>query len=888
MKLIDLKIISIVIVTLFLLTGLVMAQDEDVVIIDSEMVAITVSEGMAPTFSWTPGTEIGRLLVMQGAKELWGSETEGENIYGSPIRYGVHPEDAVEPEPAWPLTAGETYTVKLFRWISLEEEKFQLMGETEFTPSGEFEGEEGEAVAGLKPMLRINPLPPNFKPDGIMDETWQSGTEIIADLTMVEPEEGGQPEGESIIKVFADTKNIVVLARLLDETPDEIVAYSKSRDSNLDEEGDVVMFTSEDHILLVFDTFLDGRSGYVFAVNAEGARFDGLVIEQGEDVNREWDTIWQAKTSRDSLGWYVEIMIPIDGLSFDPDLDTWGFNVQRRVQRLQELSRWSGISLDFDIYQANVAGLLTGLPKFDFGIGLSVRPSLTFDVSTPETGGDTEFAVEPSLDVTQKIGANLLAALTVNTDFAETEVDVRQINLTRFPVFFPEKRTFFLEGSDIFEFGVGLDQDNLIPFYSRRIGLFGLEEDNQSEIPINVGGKINGRVGNTNIGALVVNTREVDSLNLGDIDEDIKVHVPQTTMGSVRISQNLLEQSSVGMIGTFGDQLGRSNSWSAGVDLTYRTQEFMDEKNFTVGVWGLVNDREDLNGDKSAYGFRIDYPNDLIDINFSSVHIGDGYDPSLSFVPRNGIHIWDFGAEYNPRPSWTLIRQMFHELSMSLYNNQGNTEWESYEVTIKPIDWLLESGDRFEATIQPEGDRPPEPFEISSDLDIPAGSYEWMRYILGFRFAEKRQISGGIKWETGTYYNGDLNTIEARIAIKPSALFTLEFNTEYNSGTAKALPDDYDEEEEEPVELTEQKYTERLYGIRFLLNFTPDLQLSSLTQYETESGELGSNNRLRWTFDPYGDIFIVYNHNLLRNREDKRWEFVSNQLPVKIQYTWRF
>ena len=886
MRLKDSNSMSLLIPCFFLLAGLVVAQDEDVIIIESEMVTISVSEGMTPTFSWTLDTEIGRLLVMKGAREFWGTETEGENSYQSPIRYGVHPPDAVEPEPAWPLTARENYTIKLFRWISLEPEKYQLMGEQEFTPSDEFREEEGEVVVGLKPMLRINPLPPNFKPDGILDETWTSGKDSIADLTMVEPDEGGQPEGEAIVKVFADKKNIVVLVRCIDEAPDEIVSYSKGRDSNLDEEGDIVMFTSEDHILVVFDTFLDGRSGYVFAVNAEGARFDGLVIEQGEDVNGDWDTIWEAKTSRDSSGWYAEIMIPIEGLSFNEDLDTWGFNVQRRVQRLQEVSRWSGISLDFEIFQTNVGGLLTGLPKFDYGTGLSVRPSLVFDTNNPETGGDTEFKVEPSLDVTQKLGANLLAALTINTDFAETEVDVRRINLTRFPIFFPEKRTFFLEGSDIFEFGVGLDEDNLIPFYSRRIGLFGLDEDNQSKIPINVGGKINGRVGNTNIGALVVNTREVDSLDVGDIDENIKIHVPQTTMGSVRISQNVLEQSTVGMIATFGDQLDRSKSWSAGVDITYRTSEFMDEKNFIVGFWGLLNDREDLEGDKSAYGFRIDYPNDLWDINFSSIHLGDGFDPSLGFVPRNSVHIWDFGAEYNPRPSWALVRQMFHELSISLYNNLRNTEWESYEVTIKPLDWLLESGDRFEATIQPEGDRPPEAFEISGDLDIPPGSYEWMRYILGVRFAEKRKISGGIKWETGTYYNGDLNTIEIRLAIKPSALFTFEFITELNSGTVKALPDDY--EEEDPIDLTEMKYTEKLYGIRFQLNFTPDLQLSSLTQYETESGELGSNNRLRWTFDPYGDIFIVYNHNLLRNREEKRWEFVSNQLPVKIQYTWRF
>jgi hypothetical protein len=346
MRLKNLYSTALFIALLFLGPLWLFAQDEDIITIESEMVEISVSEGMTPSFSWTPDTEIGRMLVMQEGREFWGTETEGENIYQSPIRYGIHPSGAVEPEPAWPLTAGETYTVKLFRWISLEPEKFQLVGEMEFTPSGEIGDEEDEVIVGLKPMLRINPLPADFKPDGIMDDTWRTGTDSIADLTMIEPIEGGQPEGETIIKVFANAKNIVVLARCFDEAPDEIISYSKTRDSNLDEEGDIVMFLSEDHILFVFDTFLDGRSGYVFAVNAEGARFDGLVIEQGENVNRDWDTIWEAKTSRDSSGWYAEFMIPIDGLSFNRDLDTWGFNVQRRVQRSQEVSRWSGISPD--------------------------------------------------------------------------------------------------------------------------------------------------------------------------------------------------------------------------------------------------------------------------------------------------------------------------------------------------------------------------------------------------------------------------------------------------------------------------------------------------------------------------------------------------------------
>jgi hypothetical protein len=729
------------------------------------------------------------------------------------------------------------------------------------------EEEEEEEVTTEKPMLKANELSEDFKFDGFFNSAeWNAGTDSIADLITIDPEEGGEPEAPTVVKIFTSPNDIIVAVRCYDLFPNDITTFSKARDSELAE---------EDHVVIVFDTFLDGRT-------------DGLVVEQGEDVNIDWDEIWEAKTSIDEDGWYAEFRIPIKSISFGKGLTEWGFNVQRRVQRLQETSRWSGAKRDHEIYQTSQAGVLTDLPEFDHGLGLSVRPSLVGRARTISPG-ETEYKLEPSLDLTQRIGPNILSALTINTDFAETEVDVRQINLTRFPLFFPEQRTFFLQGLDIFEFGLGLDEENLIPFYTRRIGLFGLEEDNQLEIPINAGLKFNGRAGNTNFGILAVNTRKIDSLQLGDVDEDIKVHIPQTTMGAVRISQNIFEESSVGVIGTYGDQLGRDSSWSAGMDFTFRTSNFMDEKNFLIGIWGLYNDREDLEGKKYVYGLRIDYPNDLLDMNFSTMLIGDGFDNSLSFVPRNGIHIWDFSVEYRPRPGWEAVRVMTYELGATLYNNQTNTDWESYEVTAVPFNWLFESGDQLDGGVLSIGDRPPEPFEISSNIDIPPGSYEWFRYFLGGTAAPHRIVSGSVLWEDGDYYNGTLSTVEALLAFRPSAFLTLEVNFEYNKGTAMALPEDYDyEEAEEPPVLEPREYREDLWGLRLLLNFSADLQFSSLTQYDTQSKELGTNNRLRWTYHPNGEIFIVYNHNVIRDDEKDRWNFVSNELPIKIMYTWRF
>jgi len=865
-----LKPLGLFLAVFFLLPSKTFAQTE------ASMVTISVTGGTTPTFTWTPDSAIGKLIVEEGEQELWGSETEGTNIYQSPIRYGVHPPGVLEEELeklANPLIAGHTYKVSLFRWISFEPESLQVVGAQEFTPTVDAAEEEAGPIAGIKPTLRVGALSPEFEFDGMMDgrALW-AATDSIANLITIEPEEGGAPAGRTVVKVLAGPKEIVVGVRCYDDEPNGIVAFSKARDVAFEDEY------QEDHVVIVFDTFQDGRSGYVFSVNPNGARSDGLVIEQGEDVNGEWDTIWEAKTSRDDAGWSAEIRIPIKSLSFKKDLTEWGFNVQRRVQRLQETSRWSSAKRDYEIYQTSRAGILTDLPKFDLGVGLSIRPALVGRARKPGPGEDREYDSDFSFDVTQKLGSNFLSALTVNTDFAETEVDVRQINLSRFPVFFPEKRSFFLEGADIFEFGLGLDEDNLLPFFSRRIGLFGDSESDQSPIPINVGGKINGRLGNTNLGALVANTRKVEEFAA---TEDTTIEVEQATMGVLRLKQNVLEESSLGMLATFGDQQGRADSWSAGVDFTYRTSDFMDEKTLLIGMWGLINNREDLEGDKSAYGLKIDYPNDLFDVSFSSIRIGPGFDPSLGFVPRRNIHLWDFTGDYKPRPNWSLVRQMTHEFSFRLFNKWNNSAWESYEMIIKPLDWLFESGDRFAAGILPQGDRPPEVFELANDVDIPTGSYEWTRYFLEASTAQKRMFSAQVRWETGNYYNGDLNTIEGILALKPSSFLTLEFTAERNTGKAIAI----DEEEET---LTETDFTEELFGVRFLLNFSANLQLSSLTQYDTQSRELGTNNKLRWTFNPLGDLFLVYNHNMVRRIGDNHWEFVSSELPVKIQYAWRF
>ena len=700
-----------------------------------------------------------------------------------------------------------------------------------------------------KPELRAGALTSNIALDGILDEPEWNTTDSIANLTQVEPVEGATPAARTVVKVMMDASTLVIGIRCDNPPNVGTVSFARDRDATLD---------AEDHVRIVLDTYLDGRSGYVFAINPNGARYDAIIVEHGEGADRNWDAAWQAVTSRTERGWSAEVIIPVRSLLFGRGLKTWGFNVQRRIQRLQETDRWSSAQRDYEITQTSRAGRITGIPQLELGLGLTVRPSISAKGGYASPGSPFDSQADLSLDATQRIGANTIASLTANTDFGETEVDTRRTNLTRFPLFFPEKRTFFLEGSDIFEFGFGLGED-VRPFFSRRIGL--LEE---REVPLDVGGKFNGRVNDTNFGGLVVRTGRLDTLSTAN------------TMGVLRVRQNVLGESAIGIIATAGDPQGIRNSWLGGADLTYQTSQFRSDKNLLIGVWNLAMDRRGLQSKKSARGFKIDYPNDLWDSFLTYKWIDDGFDPSLGFVPRSGVQIASMGINYSPRPSHPIgplhVRQMFVEFEPSVVTNLDG-RWESYEVFFAPVNWRLESGDRFEFNIVPVGERLEEPFEISEGVTVPTGEYNWRRYRLEGGLATKRKFSGQLTWWFGDFYDGKLDQIEATAAWKPSPLFIVEFSGERNIGR-----------------LPEGKFTEDLIGTRFRLNFSPDLQLNSFVQYQSESHSFGSNTRLRWTFDPLGDLFVVYNHNLVtRTGLDRRGlRFDSNELLLKAQYNFRF
>jgi len=719
-------------------------------------------------------------------------------------------------------------------------------------------GASAQARNGERPSIPVGALEGEIRIDGVMSEAVWETAPAIENLTMIEPVEGGDLAGATRVRILAGPRRIIIGIDARDPDPGAIVSTSKARDPELE---------AEDYIKIVLDPFLDGRTGYIFALNPGGARYDALVARRGEGEDPQWDAVWEAETARSEVGWSAEISIPLQSLTFDGSLRRWGFNVERRIERLQEVSRWASPFRDAKIAQTIRAGFLSGLPDFNTGLGLTIRPALVSGTEKAGEGESWEGSFEPSLDVFQRVGSNTTAMVTVNTDFAETEVDTRKTNLTRFALFFPEKRTFFLEGSDIFDFGVGMSSlyhSDIVPFFSRRIGLFEGEA-----VPLRAGGKISGKAGNTNFGGLVTRTGDVDGLT------------PATTMGAFRVRQNILEESNIGLLATIGDPSGAEGSYLVGADATYQTSSLFGSKNFIAGLWGLRTDRDGLDGDKNAFGLKVDYPNDIWDIALTFLQIGKDFDPSMGFVPRAGIRKVLNGISYKVYPSnlpW--LRMMNHQLrSTVVWGIDG--DWESYRVFTAPINWRLESGDRIEFNVSPEGEQLIEPFTIADGVTIEPGAYHYTRYRLEWEMAAKRLVSGQLSWWFGDFYDGDLDQIEAEVRLRPSELIIFDLTATRNTGRLSA-----------------GEFEQQVYGLRTLVNVSPDLQLTSFVQYDDDTKELGTNTRIRWTFHPLGDLFLVYNYNVVDLTGDpdgpggglergKRWALDGTQLMLKVQYALR-
>jgi uncharacterized protein DUF5916 len=678
--------------------------------------------------------------------------------------------------------------------------------------------------------------------DGRLDEPDWGRMPSIGPLTQREPLEGRPATEATDVRILFDEQALYVGIVCHESHPRGLVSTQLTRDANLD---------VDDRVTVVLDPFFDHRNGFFFQVNPAGARSDGQISNNAQSLSREWDGIWDAAVTRTSDGWTAELSIPFKTLRFRPDQSVWGLNVERQIKHLFETDRWAAARVTSWIGNLADAGQLAGLEGARQGHGLDVRPY----VSGGRDTGDGQFT--SGLDVVKNLTPNLNASVTVNTDFAETEADIRQVNLTRFPLFFPEKRTFFLEGAGVFDVAGLAGGTDLIPFFTRRIGIHGNEDIGGGQVPIGVGAKIVGRQSDYNIGVLDVETRALPEASLGE-----------QNLFALRVSRNLFQQSWVGAIVTNGNPDGTGANNLLGADARFATSTFHGDKNASLDVF--AERTEDRNvGHDYAGGFGLSYPNDRWDLFLNWKQIGDNFQPALGFVPRVGIRTTNARIAFQPRPKRWGIRQFFFEFEPEYITNLGN-RLENWRLFIAPFNIRTESGEHVEWNVIPEFEHLDAPFEIYPRVIVPAGSYQWHRYRAEANTATKRRWVIDATYWWGGFYDGTRKQTGVGVTLKPNAHVAIAVRADRND-----------------ITLREGRFSTQALTARADYNFTPNVSWQNLEQYDDESRILSFQSRFRWILKPGNDLFVVINRGWLKTF-DGPLESTFDRASSKLQYTFRF
>ncbi len=688
----------------------------------------------------------------------------------------------------------------------------------------------------------------SIRVDGVLDEEAWASAGVIHDLVQQSPVSGGPTPYRTEIRVLADRDGLTLGFVCADPEPARIGIHTMLRDGDMG---------GDDQVTVVVDTFGDGRNGYFFRFNAAGAKQDGL-ISGPESASTDWDGLWTVAARRNATGWTAEMHLPSRSVGFRKGLASWGLNFDRYVPRGLISLRWAGTTLDSKLWDLSRAGRLSGLGELEQGLGLSATP-YALGRRTDEAGTPAVLKGTAGVDVGWSPTPDLGGVVTVNTDFAETDVDTRQINLTRFPLFFPEKRGFFLEGSNLFTFGLGLG-GTFVPFYSRRVGLYEGET-----VPIDVGAKVVVRSGAFSFAALDVLMRDTDLTD-------------RTNLFAGRLTWDVDSHLRVGALVTDGEPTGRAASTLGGVDAVWQTSTFAGDRNFAVGAF-WAGSRGDLpDGQRTGWGVKVDYPNDLWDVMARVNELGDALSPSLGFLPRPGTRQWTGAVEYMPRPRGgplaSFVHQLFFELEGELVTDLSGTT-ESWQVFASPLQFRLKSGDRSELGLVREYELLEAPFEVSEGVVIPPGRYEFGRSSVSVSSSAARtwQTGGEIAW--GGFYSGRLTEASAHVGWSNSGgHLQLRLSGLQNSGR-----------------LPEGDFVQRLFQLNSTYAFSPDLVLSANGQYDTVSRNLGLFARVRWTPRPGQDLILVWNHGWqetdAENGGTTSLRFASDELVLKLRWTFR-
>jgi hypothetical protein len=682
----------------------------------------------------------------------------------------------------------------------------------------------------------------------VTDAVWQTVTPY-ATFTQQDPIEGDPASEKTEVRVMVGKGNLYISVIAFDREPSKIIVSQARRDASLSE---------TDSIVMVLDTFNDNQNAFVFGTNPLGIEYDGQVAREGQSsgvsvggggaagtqrggisaFNPNWDGDWSVKSQITERGWETELAIPLKTLRYQTGTNqTWGFNVMRNIRHKNEQVYLASIPRGFDIYRVSLAAKMSGLdlpPRRDiklipYGLG-SVNKDYT------RSGDNLDENFDFGVDLKWGIRPNLTADVTYNTDFAQVEADEEQVNLTRFDLFFPEKRPFFLENASTFQFG---NPQQIDLFFSRRIGL------SPSALPIDIrgGGRLSGKVGGWNLGLLNIQADDVESANGTIIG-------PANNFSTIRL-QREVGRSSYGAIFVNRQGFGQAaveEDWNRayGVDANIQVSQNQRVSGFFARTDTPTDRKTGPKGsDYSGRGFY-NFTNNLWQVSGGYSQVGDNFNPEVGFLPRRGYRRPEFRAFFQPQPkSIPWIRRVAPHVSYtSYYDFDGDLQTENWH--IHPFEIQPRQGGRFGWFVDYAKDNPTAPFTVynreGNRVTIPAGEYAWYQNAFEYFHNPSARVTGTVRYRIGQYYDGDFNALEltSEYRITPKAVASVGWTRQ-------------------DVDLPYGSFINNLVPVKANYSFTTLINLSALVQYNGQTGLVSSNVRFAWLNRSGTGLFVVYN-----------------------------
>jgi hypothetical protein len=656
--------------------------------------------------------------------------------------------------------------------------------------------------------------------DGRLDEAPYQEIAPINGFVQQEPNDGQPATEDTDVWVLFDDETLYVSTRNWDSQPERMVENEMRHDSN--------NLIRNEQITIILDTFDDDRNGFLFLVNSLGGMLEEVFANEG-NPSRDWNTVWDAATGRFDGGWTLETAIPFKSLRYEPGAgNTWGIQLNRIIMHKNENTYLAPVPVELGqgVFRVSRAATLVGLETPPLAKNVEIKPYAIGSVATDRlTGVDNDPDGDVGVDVKVGLTGSLTADFTVNTDFAQVESDEQQVNLTRFSLFFPEKREFFLEGQSIFNFGgVGARGGGDVPvmFFSRQVGLQGGQP-----VPIIGGGRVTGRAGDFDLGVMNIQTASEDDLG-----------APSTNFTALRARRGVFNaRSTVGAIFTRRSQSlvadGSNETW--GIDAQLRPSATLQINTFLAGTR-----TPDFEGDALSYRGQVDWSTDRYGASFSRLSVGENFNPEVGFVRRRDFDSTSATLRFSPRPAGiAAIRQFSYQTDFTyLTDRDGRLVSRDGGLSFRTT---FQNSDTINVSYSRQFEQIDRPFRVAGQATVGVGGYGFQSFNASYTLGQQRRVSGTLSTRVGEFYDGTQQAVGYSGRIAVATRLALEPSIQRNW-----------------IELPTGTFTTDLVSTRITAPLTPRMFVSALLQYNSSNASFSNNVRLRWEYEPGSELFVVY------------------------------